>query len=141
MILSETVLQRLHGSWAGERGADEAEADGLELAGRQHGGGIAGPETVKVARQDRESGDLRIADKVVDLPALVVRTAPVVSAHHGECVGRPLLLRQAIGQILRIDPIVESSLRIAPDLPGGRGPAELIEKPLLLIGAEDRARR
>ena len=33
-------------------------------------GGIAGPEAVTVARDDREAGDLRVADQIVDLAAL-----------------------------------------------------------------------
>src|SRR5262245_52951401 len=80
MILGKIVLVSLHPPDADQRSADEAEADGLVLGGRQERGGIAGPEAVTVARHDRESGDLRIADEVVDFAALVVRGAEIPAA-------------------------------------------------------------
>src|SRR5450432_3482315 len=122
MILVKIVLISLHRPRAGQRGADETDPDGLERGGWQAGGGIAGPKAVTVARHDRESGYLRIADEVIDLATLVVGAAPVAAAHRGECVGRPLLLDQSIGKVLRVGARVESTLRIAPDLPGCRGP-------------------
>jgi hypothetical protein len=57
-VLREIVLLRLHGARAGERGADEAQADGVELAGWKLGGRIAGPEAVEVARDDGEARHL-----------------------------------------------------------------------------------
>ena len=70
IVLGQVVLIGLHGARAGERGADEAQADRLELAGRQFRGRIAGPEAVAVARDDGEAGDLRVAHEIVDLGAL-----------------------------------------------------------------------
>src|SRR5262249_51791904 len=101
----------------------------------------AGPEVVTVPRHDRESGDLRIADEIVDFAALVVGAAPVAAADLREGVGRPLLFGQSIGKVLRVGPQVEGAQRIAPDLPGCRGPAELVHEPFLLNGPENRARR
>src|SRR4029079_8582299 len=63
---------------ARERGTDEAQPDGVELARRQLRRRIPGPETVAVARDDREAGDLRVADQVVDFGALCVG-APVIA--------------------------------------------------------------
>src|SRR5437764_3381966 len=122
MILAKIVLKSLHRPRAGQRGADETDPDGLELGGWQSGGGIAGPEAVTVAGHDREPGDLRIADEVVDFAALVVGAAIVGAAHRRERVGGPLLLGQSIGKVLRVGTLIEGTLRIAPDLPGGRGP-------------------
>src|SRR5262245_13823019 len=141
MIPAKAVLIRLHHPRAGHRGADETDPDRLELGGWQEGGGIAGPEAVTVARHDRESGDLRIADEVVDFAALVVRAAIIAAADLREGVGRPLLPGQSIGKVLRVSAQIEGTQRIAPDLPRGCGPAELVHEPLLLTGAEDRARR
>ena len=141
MVLGEAVLEGLHRPEADQRGADETDPDRLVLGGRQERGGIAGPEAVTVARHDRESGDLRIADEVIDFAALVVRAAKIPAADLREGVGRPLLLGQPIGKVLRVGPHVEGTQRIAPDLPGCRGPTELVHEPLLLNGPEDRARR
>src|SRR4030095_1340390 len=80
MIFAKTVLERLHRSRAGQRRADETDPDRLELGGWQESGGIAGPKTVTVARYDRESSDLRIADEVIDFATLVVCAAIVAAA-------------------------------------------------------------
>src|SRR5262249_38743304 len=141
MILGKGVLIPLHRPRAGQRGADETDSNRLELRGREQGSGITGPEAVTVARHDRKAGDLRVTDEVVDFAALVVRAAPIVAADLREGVGGPLLLGQPIGQVLRVSPQVESALRIAPDFPGGRGPAQLVLEPFLLIAPEDRPRR
>src|SRR4051812_8367441 len=122
MILSKIVLERLHRPGAGQRGADETDPDWLEFGGWQLRGGITGPEAVTVARHDRESGDLRIADEIVDFAALVIGAPVIAAADLREGVGRPLLPGQSIGKILRVGPQIESAERIAPDLPGGRGP-------------------
>src|SRR3954471_23449223 len=126
MILAKIVLKRLHRPGAGQRGADETDPDRLELGGRQKGGSIAGPKTVTVARHDRESSDLRIADEVIDFATLVVGATIVSAADLREGIGRPLLLRDSIGKVLRVGPQIEGTERIAPDLPGCRGPAELV---------------
>src|SRR5262249_46019536 len=138
MILGKIVLKSFHRSRAGQRGADETDPDRLELSRWQQGGGIAGPEAVTVARHERESGDLRIADEVIDFATLVVRAAVITAANLRERVGRPLLFGHAIGKVLRVGPQVEGSQRIAPDLPGGRGPTELVYEPFLLTGPENR---
>src|SRR4051812_47161363 len=80
MIFAKIVLESLHRPWAGQRGADETDADRLEPRGWQSGGGIAGPKAVTIARYDRESGDLRIANEVIDLTALVVGAAVITAA-------------------------------------------------------------
>src|SRR5215472_14923548 len=136
MILGKTVLISLHRPRAGQRGADETDPDRLELGGWQSGGGIASPKAVTVARHDREPGDLRIADEVIDFPALVIGTAPIAAADLREGSGRPLLLSESIGKVLGVGPQIEGALRIAPDLPGSLGPAELVHEPFLLTGAE-----
>src|SRR5947199_7125650 len=104
MILGKTVLIGLHRPRAGQRGADETDPDGLELGGWQSGGGIAGPKAVTVARHDCEPGDLRIADEVIDFATLVVGAAIIATADLREGVGRPLLLNQSIGKVLRVGP-------------------------------------
>src|SRR5579872_655359 len=141
MILRKTVLISLHRPRAGQRGADETDPDRLELVGWQAGGSIAGPKAVTVARHDREPGDLRIADEVIDFATLVECPAIISGAALREGVGRPLPFGQSIGKVLRVGAIIEGALRIAPDLPGCRGPAELVQEPLLLNGPEDRLRR
>src|SRR5579871_896475 len=141
MVLGKTVLKSLHRPRAGQRGADETDPDGLERGGRQSGGGIAGPKAVAVARDDREPGDLRITDEVIDFAALVVGAAIIAAADLREGVGRPLLLSQSIGKVLGVGPRIEGALRIAPDLPGCSGPAQLVHEPLLLTGPEYRVRR
>src|SRR6185436_544323 len=95
MVLAKTVLKRLHRPRAGHRAADETDSDRLELGGWQLGGGIAGPKTVTVARHDREPGDLRIADEVIDFATLVVGAAIIAAADLREGVGRPLLFSQS----------------------------------------------
>src|SRR6476620_6423760 len=104
MILGKTVLISLHRPRAGQRGADETDPDRLELGGWQEGGRIAGPKAVTVARHDRESGDLRIADEVIDFATLVVGAAIIAAADLRVGVGRPLLLSQSIGKVLRVGP-------------------------------------
>src|SRR5580765_2512696 len=141
MILGKTVFISLHRPRAGHRGADETDPDRLELFGWQAGGGIAGPKAVTIARHDRESGDLRIADEIIDFATLVIGAAIVAAAELREGVGRPLLRGQSIGKVLRVGPHVEGAQRIAPDFPRRRGPTELVHEPLLLTGPEDRARR
>src|SRR5262245_31626713 len=141
MILAKAVLKRLHRPRAGQRGADETDPDRLELGGWQQGGGIAGPKAVTITRHDRESGDLRIANEVIDFATLVVGAAIIAAADLREGVGRPLLLGQSIGKVLRVGTQIEGTQRIAPDLPGCRGPTELVHEPLLLTGPKDRARR
>src|SRR5262245_5427563 len=96
MVFGKTMLERLHRPWANQRGADETEPDWLEPGGWQESGGIAGPKAVTVARHDRESGDLRIADEVIDFAALVVGAAIVAAADLREGVGRPLLCDQSL---------------------------------------------
>src|SRR5947209_9643574 len=137
MILGKSVLKSLHRPRAGQRGADETDPDRLELGGWQSGGGIPSPKAVTIARYDREPGDLRITDEVIDLATLVVGAAPIAAADLREGVGRPLLPGQSIGKVLRVGPQIEGTLRIAPDLPGCRGPAELVQEPFLLTGPED----
>ncbi len=83
------MLIRLHCARAYERGADEAQPDRLELAGWKLSGGIAGPEAVPVARDDAETGDLRVANEVVNLSALMVGGTPFVGAQDAEVVRRP----------------------------------------------------
>src|SRR6185436_5656343 len=100
--------------------------------GWQLGGGITGPKAVTVAGHDREPGDLRIADEVIDFATLVVGAAIVDAAELREGVGRPLLFGESIGKVLRVGPHVERTQRTAPDLPRGRGPTELVHEPLLL---------
>src|SRR4029079_11101585 len=139
MILRKTVLISLHRPRAGQRGADETDPDRFELGGRQQGGGIAGPKAVTVARHDRESGDLRIADEVIDFAALVVGAAIIAAADLREGVGRATL-PQSLGKVLRVGPQIEGTQRIAPDLPGCRGPTELVHEPFFLTRPEDRAR-
>src|SRR5436190_14155611 len=141
MILAKTVLKSFHRPRAGQRGADETDPDRLERGGWQSGGGIAGPKAVTVARHDRESCDLRVADQVIDFAALVVGPSPIAVVEQREGMGRPLLLDQPIRKVLRVGPLVESALRIAPDLPGGLGLTKLVDEPLLLTSPEDRARR
>src|SRR5215813_338609 len=141
MILAKTVLIRLHRPRAGQRGADETDPDRLELGGWQEGGGIASPKAVTVARHDREPGDLRIADEVIDFATLVVGAAKIAAADLREGVGRPLLLGQSIGKVLRVGPQIECTQRIAPDLPVCRRPTELVHESFLLTGPEQRARR
>src|SRR4051794_22329454 len=141
MIPGQTVLKSLHRPRAGQRGADETDPDRLERGGWQQGGGIAGPEAVTIARHDRESGDLRIADEVIDFATLVVGAAIIAAADLREGVGRPLLLGHSIGKVLRVGAQIEGAQRIAPDLPGCRGPTELVHEPFLLTRPEQRARR
>src|SRR4051794_9260660 len=141
MILRKIVLVSLHRPRTGQRGANETDPDRLEPAGWQQGSGIAGPETVTVARHDRESGDLRIANEVIDFATLVVGAAIIAAADLREGVSRPLLPGQSVGKVLRVGPQIEGSQRIAPNLPGCRGPTELVHEPFLLTGPEERARR
>src|SRR3954467_11611580 len=141
MILAKIVLKRLHCPGAGQRGADETDPDRLERGGRQKGGSIAGPKAVTVARHHRETGDLGIANEVIDFTTLVVGTPIIAAADLREGVGRPLLLGESIGKVLRVGPQIEGTQRIAPDLPGCRGLTELVHEPFLLTGPEDRARR
>jgi hypothetical protein len=141
MILREGVLERLHRSRTGQGGADKTDTDWLELGGWQSRGGIARPEAVAVARHDRESRDLRIAHKVIDFAALVVRAAPIAAADLREGVGGPLLLRQSIRKVLRVGSQIQGSLRIAQIFQAGSGPTELVHEPLLLTASENRARR
>src|SRR5579871_745364 len=141
MIFRKTVLVRLHRARTGKRGADKTDPDRLELRRRQQVSGIAGPEAVTVAGDDRESRDLRVAYEIVDFAALVVRAAPIAAADLRERVRGPLVLRHAVGKVCGVGPQIERALRVAPDLPGRRGSTKLIHEPLLLSGAEDRARR
>src|SRR4029078_7062084 len=87
MILAKIVLESLHRPRAGERGADETDPDGLEIAGWQERGGIARPEAVTGARQHRGSRDLPIADEAIDSATLVVGAAIVAAADLREGVG------------------------------------------------------
>src|SRR4051812_49757372 len=141
MIPGKTVLKSLHRARAGQRGADETDPDRLERGGWQSGRGIASPKAVTVARHDCEPGDPRITDKVIDLATLVVGAAIIAAADLREGVGRPLLLSQSIGKVLRVGPQIEHTHRIAPDLPGCHGPTELVHEPFLLTRPEQRARR
>src|SRR5690606_23768574 len=97
----------LHRSWAGERGADEADPDRLEFGRRQPRRRISGPERMAVAGHDRESGDLRVADESGDLTALVVRASVVAAPDLRERAGGPFPLGHAIGQVLWIGSQVE----------------------------------
>src|SRR6478735_2017118 len=65
--LLEPIFEAFHGPGADKRSAHETQADRLELARREHRRRIARPEAVTVARHDRETGDLRVADEIVDL--------------------------------------------------------------------------
>src|SRR3954466_13629355 len=141
MVPGQTVLISLHRPRAGQRGADETDPDRLERGRWQSGGGIASPKAVTVARHDREPGDLRIADEVIDFTTLVVGAPIIAAADLREGIGWPLLLGQSIGKVLRVGPQIEGAPRIAPDLPGCRGPTELVHEPFLLTGPEERARR
>src|SRR5678815_988101 len=93
---------RLHRAWARERGADEAQAHRLELAGWKLGGCVAGPEAVTVTRHDRKPGDLCVADQVVDFAALGPAAAMIAAAEIRERAGGPRRLRQTGQQILRV---------------------------------------
>jgi hypothetical protein len=96
---------------------------------------------VAVARDNREAGDLRVADEIINFAALVIRPAPVAVVDQRERAGGPLVFDQAVRKVLRIGTKIEGALRVAPDLPRGRRSAKLVQKPLLLIVSEDRVRR
>ena len=61
MLLREAVFPSLDQAGARDRSTDERESDRRERMRRQRVGGIAGPEAVPIARDDRESGELRRA--------------------------------------------------------------------------------
>src|SRR5580765_6471556 len=121
MILGKTVLISLHRPWAGQRGADETDPDRLELGGWQAGGGIASPKAVTVARHDREPGDLRIADEVIDFATLVVGAAIIAAAD----------LREGVGHFCLVSP----SGRFCGSARKSRAPSEL---PQIFQVAADR---
>ena len=73
------MFEAFHGPGADKRSADEAQADRLEVARRKHRRRIARPEAVPVARDDRETGDVRIADEIVNLLPLGIGGAIIVS--------------------------------------------------------------
>src|SRR5262245_21316493 len=131
------MLVGLHRARAGERGADEAQTHRLELAGWKLGGCVAGPEAVKVARDDRKPGDLRVPNQLVDLAALGKGAAVIAAAQIRERTDRPRLLRQAGGQILRVGARLERALRVPPDLPRRRRALQLVLEPGLLRGSKD----
>src|SRR5215831_1427668 len=131
----------LHRARARERGADEAQTHRLELAGWKLSRCVAGPEAVKVARDDRKPGDLRVANEIVDLAALGPGTAVIAAAQSRERTGRPRLLRQARGQILRVGARLERALRVPPDLPRRRRALQLVLEPGLLLGSKNGLRR
>src|SRR5690348_2418591 len=108
------MLIGFHEPRAGDRSADEAEADRLELAGRELRRGIARPEAVAVAGDDREAGDLLVAHEIVDFAAFDPCAAVIAAAEIGEAALWPRLLRQARREVFGIGPPVESAQRIAP---------------------------
>src|SRR6185369_7984835 len=76
---------------------------------------ISGPEAVTVARHDRETADLFIANQIVDFRALDPGRAVVAAPEIGE-TGRPGL-GESSGQVLRVGARVETAERATPDLP------------------------
>src|ERR1043165_10166026 len=87
------------------------------------------------------SGDLRVANQIVDLAALGPGTAVIAAAQSRERTGRPRLLRQARGQILRVSARLERALRVPPDLPRRRRALQLVLEPGLLLGSKNGLRR
>ncbi len=100
--LLDPVLVGFHRAGAHQRPADEAQPNRFELARRQHRRRIAGPEAVAVARDDREAGDLLVADEVVDFPALVIGAAVIAAAALREAVRGPRLLDQFRREVFQV---------------------------------------
>src|SRR5215211_6379156 len=111
------MLIGFHRARACERRADEAQSHGFEFPRREIGCGISCPKTVTVSRYDGEAGDLRFAHEVVDLLALGVGRSVVVTAELRIGVRGPRLRDHPGGKVLRVRAVVESAVRIAPDLP------------------------
>src|SRR5438477_3843091 len=91
-VLRKSVLIRFHDVGTNERRTYVTQADRVELAGRKFRRRVSGPETVAIARDNGEAGDLRVAHKTVDFSALCVRAAEVTPAQRRvSAVFRPRL--------------------------------------------------
>src|SRR5262245_23522738 len=89
-----------------------------------------------IAREDRQSGDARVPNRVEDLAAFGDPLAPVATAKTGEACAAPWW--RSGRQVLRVRARSERRDRVAPDLPWRtRGP-QLGEEPRLLLRAEHR---
>ena len=102
VVLLYHILMRFGGAWARHRPTRETQANGLKLAGRQLSRSVTGPEAVKIAGDDGETGDLGVANQAVDLVALDPGAAEVPALYVGKPARGPFLLRQPSWKILRI---------------------------------------
>ena len=80
MFLGKAVIEGFHQAGSGNGAGDEGCADRLEGRGRQRLAGEPGPETVAIAADGEEAGDLRVSNRVIDLSALVKSSAVVTAA-------------------------------------------------------------
>src|ERR1700710_461607 len=77
----KAMFVRFHRAGARKRSADKTETDRIELPRWQLRRRVARPETVPIARDNREAGDLLATYQVVYLGALPVGRAVVAAAH------------------------------------------------------------
>src|SRR4051812_2926181 len=135
----EFVLERLGEAWRRDRAADKCNADRLECARRQRFGGIAGPETVPIARYGDEPFDPPVTHEVVQLRALGVHASEIAAARTGVTRARPGF-GEPRRKVLRIGTPIERAVRGSPNLPGRLRRRERPLEPRLLFATEQRHR-
>src|SRR6185369_440604 len=111
------MLICFHRARACQRPADEAQSNRFELPRRKIGCGISSPETVPVARDDREAGNLCFAHEFGNVLAPGVGRSVVVTAELRISISGPRLLDPSGGEVLRVRAPLERAARIAPDFP------------------------
>src|SRR5271155_5866370 len=89
-----------------------------------------------VSRHGGEAGDSMFLHEIVNLAALHVRAAVVSSRESSKTFPGPGLCYSR-WQILRIGPHVQCGCGVSPNLPGGLGLAQAIQKPCFLFRPEN----
>src|SRR4051794_23437257 len=94
-----------------------------------------------VAANGREAGKAGVAGGNTNLSALVIGHTEICGAHAAVASTGPCTRHQACWQVLRVNALLHSSRRAAPDFPGRLRVSQLFQEPLLLLRAKDRLRR
>src|SRR5262249_47429871 len=123
-----------------DRTGHERQPHRLERLRRQGFGRKSRPEAVAIARNPCKARDVVRAHEVIDFAPLDVGGAEV-AIWHGGVPGPGPRLTYTGWQILGIGAHVERPHGVAPDLPGRPRGLQPIEKPALLLRAEDALRR
>src|SRR5688572_20823635 len=122
------MLERFHEARRRHRTRGEGDPEWFERVWRQGLRGIPRPEAVPIPGDGHEARNARLANGIVDLPALGVRAAEVPATK--SCItGSGPRWGERLRHVLRVGAPIERARRTAPHLPCGIRAPKRTEEP------------